>query len=128
MTTTSKINIINNANEAVLRQDIATLQSELDLYVADRYVDEKGKYNRVKLNADKPKATYGTESIEDKNSDGNSNIYDILTVLNDSRYKDSVYIEEGKLSDFVHNKTIQKAIESYRLSYEQKQHLKKLKK
>ena len=28
----SKINIINNANEAVLKQDIATLQSELDLY------------------------------------------------------------------------------------------------
>ena len=106
----SKINIINNANEAVLRQDIATLQSELDLYVADRYVDEKGKYNRVNLNADKTKATYGTESIEDKNGDGNSNIYDILTVLNDSRYKDSVYIEEGKLV-FKKSKLTDKEIE-----------------
>lgn len=106
----SKINIINNANEAVLRQDIATLQSELDIYVADRYVDEKGSYNRINLNADKTKATYGTESIEDKNSDGNSNIYDILTVLNDSRYKDSVYIEEGKLV-FKKSKLTDKEIE-----------------
>ena len=75
----SKINIINNANAAVLKQDIATLQSELDLYKADRFVDKRGKYDATKLSADTSKATYGTESIEDKNSDGSSNIYDILT-------------------------------------------------
>lgn len=33
------------------------------------------------------------------------------------------YIEEGKLEDWVHNKTIQKARESYRISDEQKQYL-----
>ncbi len=34
------------------------------------------------------------------------------------------YIEEYKLSPFVHNKTIQKAVESYRISKEQKEELK----
>ena len=37
------------------------------------------------------------------------------------------YIEEKKLSPWVHNKTIQKAIESYRISDEQKTYLKALK-
>ena len=34
------------------------------------------------------------------------------------------YIKGGVLSDFVHNKTIQKAIESYRITKEQKEYLK----
>ena len=37
------------------------------------------------------------------------------------------YIEEKKLSPWVHNKTIQKAVESYRISDEQKVYLKNLK-
>ena len=37
------------------------------------------------------------------------------------------YIEEKKLSPWVHNKTIQKAVESYRISNEQKVYLKSLK-
>ena len=37
------------------------------------------------------------------------------------------YIEEKKLSSWVHNKTIQKAVESYRISDEQKTYLKSLK-
>ena len=37
------------------------------------------------------------------------------------------YIEEKKLSPWVHNKTIQKAIESYRITNEQKIYLKELK-
>ena len=37
------------------------------------------------------------------------------------------YIKDGVLSDFVHNKTIQKAIESYRITTEQKEYLKTLK-
>ena len=37
------------------------------------------------------------------------------------------YIEEKKLSPWVHNKTIQKAVESYRISDEQKVYLKSLK-
>lgn len=39
-----------------------------------------------------------------------------------------VYLEEGKLNKFVHNKTIQKAIESYRISDKQKVYLRTLKK
>lgn len=37
------------------------------------------------------------------------------------------YIENKKLSTWTHNKTIQKAIESYRITLEQKEYLKKLK-
>ena len=44
------------------------------------------------------------------------------------QYKSAIkYIEEKKLSPWVHNKTIQKAVESYRISDEQKVYLKKLK-
>ncbi len=38
------------------------------------------------------------------------------------------YLEEHKLDKWIHNKTIQKAIESYRISPEQKKYLKSLKK
>ena len=37
------------------------------------------------------------------------------------------YIEQGRLSVWTHNKTIQKAIESYRITPEQKAYLKTLK-
>ena len=37
------------------------------------------------------------------------------------------YIEEKRLSTWVHNKTIQKAIESYRITDEQKAYLRTLK-
>jgi hypothetical protein len=37
------------------------------------------------------------------------------------------YIEENKLSPWVHNKTIQKAVESFRITDEQKKYLKTLK-
>ena len=38
------------------------------------------------------------------------------------------YIEQGRLDTWVHNKTIQKARESYRITEEQKEYLKTLKK
>ena len=37
------------------------------------------------------------------------------------------YIEKCRLSIWVHNKTIQKALESYRISVEKKEYLKSLK-
>ena len=41
------------------------------------------------------------------------------------QWEDTVpYIEEGKLSSWVHRKTIQKAVESYRITKEQKEYLK----
>ena len=44
------------------------------------------------------------------------------------QYKTAIkYIEDKKLSPWVHNKTIQKAVESYRISDEQKTYLKSLK-
>ena len=38
-----------------------------------------------------------------------------------------LYLTENKLCEWVHNKTIQKAVESYRITPEQKEYLKKLK-
>ena len=44
------------------------------------------------------------------------------------RWDDSIkYIENKKLTKWVHNKTIQKARESYRITNEQKEYLKSLK-
>ena len=44
------------------------------------------------------------------------------------QYDDAVkYIEERKLDDWTHNKAIQKAVESYRITDEQKEYLKTLK-
>ena len=44
------------------------------------------------------------------------------------QYNDAIkYIEDNKLSSWVHNKTIQKAVESYRITPEQKEYLKSLK-
>ena len=37
------------------------------------------------------------------------------------------YLEEGKLDDWTHNKTIQKAVESFRINDEQKRYLKSMK-
>lgn len=45
------------------------------------------------------------------------------------QYKDTIiYLENNKLDTWVHNKTIQKAIESYRITNEQKEYLRSLKK
>jgi predicted DNA alkylation repair enzyme len=44
------------------------------------------------------------------------------------RWEDTVvYLEENKLDVWVHNKTIQKACESYRITPEKKKYLKTLK-
>lgn len=44
------------------------------------------------------------------------------------RWEENIgYLTENKLSDFVHNKTIQKAIESFRITDSQKEYLKTLK-
>ena len=44
------------------------------------------------------------------------------------RYNDTLYIlKDNKLDTWIHNKTIQKSIESYRISQENKNYLKTLK-
>ena len=44
------------------------------------------------------------------------------------QYESTVsFIEKNRLSKWVHNKTIQKAVESYRITDAQKEHLKSLK-
>ena len=45
------------------------------------------------------------------------------------QYKDTIiYLKNNKLDTWVHNKTIQKAIESYRITNDQKEYLRSLKK
>ena len=44
------------------------------------------------------------------------------------QWKETIpYIEKNKLDEWVHNKTIQKARESYRITIDQKEYLKSLK-
>ena len=51
-----------------------------------------------------------------------------VCLFNLKQYKEAIpYIEKGKLDSWTHNKTIQKAIESYRITDEQKEYLRKLK-
>lgn len=49
------------------------------------------------------------------------------TALAKQRNSAVLYLTENKLDEWVHNKTIQKAVESYRITPEQKEYLKKLK-
>ena len=88
----AKTNVINNANEAQVKQDFKTLQEELNLYKADKYADTLGNFDANTLNADKYSVTY-----ESDNGVTESDIYDILPSLKNSKYKNKVEIENGKL-------------------------------
>ena len=56
------------------------------------------------------------------------NITSIATALAKQWDAAIPYLEKKKLSDWVHKKTIQKAVESYRITKEQKEYLRTLKK
>ena len=62
------------------------------------------------------------DAIDDKTAFENVEMYNILNAL-----QAIPYIEQRRLAPWTHNKTIQKAIESYRITPEQKEHLRMLK-
>ena len=77
----AQTNMIENAKEAVVKQDFAAMQDELSLYIADKYADALGKYNPEELNVIE----------EDK-------VVEILKSIKGTKYADFVIIENGKIA------------------------------
>ena len=73
-------NIIESANEAVVKQDFKTLQDELDIYIADEYVNNRGKLDIKTIDA------------TTKNEVGA-----ILSSIKGSKYEEYVIIVDGKI-------------------------------
>ena len=63
--TLARTNVIENANEATVKQDFRTLQDELNMYIADRFTEAQGDFELEDLNAD---------------ADSIPSVYDILPV------------------------------------------------
>ena len=82
--TLAKTNVIQNANEATVKQDFKTLQDELNMYMADRYADTIGDFEPEDL------------AYIDENS--TPSINDVLPSLKNTKYKDDVVIVEGKIA------------------------------
>ena len=79
----ARTNVIENANEATVKQDFRTLQDELNMYIADRFADTRGDFELEDLNAD---------------STTNPSVYDVLPSLSRTKYKDDVVIVDGKIA------------------------------
>lgn len=75
-------NIIDNAEVAVIKSDIKTFEEELSMYISDEYVETIGEFEETELNADKTT---------------NPSVYDILKKLENSKYKDDIIIQNGKI-------------------------------
>ena len=79
----AQTDMIGNASEAVVKQDFKTMQDELALYKADKYLEAKGKYDSSTLYADE--AT-------------NPSIYDVIPSLKNSKYDGKVGIINGNIA------------------------------
>ena len=85
-------NPIESANKASFLSSISNFKDELNLYNTNMLSKTLGEYDSSKLNADTSKVEYtGSGSATA------SNIYDILTSLQGSKYDGKVIIENGKL-------------------------------
>ena len=76
----AKTNIINNAKEATVKQDIKALQEELTMYIADEYADTLGNFKVEKFN------------VTNKNK-----LLEVLPSLKGSKYEGFIVIENGKV-------------------------------
>lgn len=74
-------NIITNANEATVKQDLKTLQDELDLYIANEYANTLGKFK-----------------AEDLDVTNKTEIAKIIPSIKDTKYENYVTIEDGKIA------------------------------
>lgn len=91
--TVSSNNPIENANEAVFKQNVSTYVAELETYALTEYSSLLGAYNPNLLEADATKATYNGVAIP-----GKSNIYSIIPSLkSDTKNGDKFSIKKGKL-------------------------------
>ena len=94
--TLSKTNVIDNANEATLKQDFNTLKDELNVYIADKFVEKNGDFQPENLNAD---------------STTNPSVYEILPSLKSTKYKDNIIIVDGQLAFWGGNQLEKKVID-----------------
>ena len=90
-TLTGPNGLITNANHAKLKTEVAQLEEELELFKAWK-VSENNGFIADTLNADKEKVSYNTKSDNKEN-----NIDDILTSLDEWKYKENIEISKGKL-------------------------------
>ena len=77
----AQTNMIENAKEAVVKQDFKTMQDELTLYIADNYADTLGKFKAEELNVAE-----------------NADIIKIIPSLKGTKYEEYVVIEKGKIA------------------------------
>ena len=77
----AQTNLIENANEAVVKQDFKAFQDELTMYIADKYVDMQGKFK--------------AEDLDEKDS---TKILEIIPSIKGTKYEGYIEIEDGKLT------------------------------
>lgn len=88
----ARSNIIENAKEAVLKQDLKVFEEELSLYAQNKYLETKGKFDITKLNATESSVIYTGEGTVEE-----INIYEILPSLRNSKYENIITIVDGKI-------------------------------
>ena len=85
-------NPIESANKASFVSSISSYEDELNMYASNMMTKNLGEFEIGKLSANSNSVTYtGNGSVSA------TNVYDILTSLKDSKYKDKVVIENGKV-------------------------------
>ena len=82
-------NVIDNSQAAVFKSDVAAMQEELSMYIADEYTDALGKYDSRKLQATEDGIWYGSTQQE-------GTITDIIKSMN-KKYVGKLFIQDGKL-------------------------------
>ncbi len=109
--------LIEAIKEWMKSKDIYTIRFGIGMLM-QHYLDEYFKSNYLKMVAKVNSKEYYVNMMR---------AWYFATALA-KQYKDTIpYIEKNKLDTWTHNKTIQKAIESYRITLEQKEYLKKQK-
>ena len=88
----SQNNPINSGNEAVFKSDLKTFESDLTMYLTEKYVSTVGSYNPENLKADDLTAEYGGVIIP------GVTIKDIIPVLSTTnKYNGQLEIVNGRL-------------------------------
>lgn len=95
--TLKEAGIIGIAETGTFKQNLANWKTELEVYVGNETVENKGRYNRELLNATMKKGVYGEDKIFDENGDGTSNLLDVLESIKDTKWENALYVKEGKI-------------------------------
>ena len=82
--------LITNANKGSFQSDIATMQEELGVYIANKTTETRGKYTQETLFASKDNLEENGAKVDGKN------IKSVLTSI-DKKYIDEVEIIKGKI-------------------------------